>query len=199
VEPSARERGNRYRPVSPRWVVARGLLLIDFEEEWRTTGSEAYLGDLRPPLTNARRLLDAAREAGLPIVFTRHEEPGGSTIFGPGSAGAQIIPELAPRDGEAVIVKHRISPFYGTPLEGELAHQKIDHLLICGIMTNLCVRSAVSDAYDRQLGITLITDACASDSALTDEFTFKDLHTTRPEVRLVTTDELLRELLPPPR
>ncbi len=171
----------------------RALLLIDFEEEWRTPGSEAFLGSLAHPIANAQRLLERARRDGTRVIFTRHEEPKGSPIFGPGSPGAETVHELAPRAGETVLVKHKISPFYGTPLEEELRRAGINHLLLCGIMTNLCVRSAVADAYDRSFGITLVTDACASDSAQTDAFTFEDLHRTRPEVRLATTEALLRE------
>jgi nicotinamidase-related amidase len=176
--------------------VTRAVLLIDFEEEWRTPGSEAFLGELRHPVATAARLLDGARRARLPILFTRHEEPVGSPIFAPGSRGARLVPEVAPEAGETILVKHQISPFFGTTLDAELERRGIDHLVIAGIMTNLCVRSAVADAYDRGLGITLVTDACASDSALTDQFTFEDLHKTRPEVRLVTAADLLRELSP---
>jgi len=58
-------------------------------------------------------------------------------------------------------------------------------------MTNLCVRSAVSDAYDRGYRIRVVTDACVSDSADVDKFTFKDLKKTRPEVEFVKTKEVV--------
>lgn len=174
--------------------MVRALLLIDLEEEWRSPGSEAYLGDLRAVVTNARRSLEGARHRGLEVVFTRHEEPEGATSFRPGAPGVALLPEIAPGPGERVFVKHRISPFYRTGLDEHLAARRVDDLSIGGIMTNLCVRSAVADAYDRGFAITVITDACASDSAATDRFTFDDLRKTRPEVRFRTAEEFLRDL-----
>jgi nicotinamidase-related amidase len=58
-------------------------------------------------------------------------------------------------------------------------------------MTNLCVRSAVSDAYDRDYHIKVVTDACVSDSTEVDRFTFKDLKKTRPEIDFVKARDVI--------
>ena len=57
-------------------------------------------------------------------------------------------------------------------------------------MTNLCVRSAVADAYDRDFKVTVVRDICVSDSASTDRFTFRDLKKTRPTVNIVDSRAL---------
>ena len=57
-------------------------------------------------------------------------------------------------------------------------------------MTNLCVRSAVADAYDRDLKVTVVKDVCVSDSPSTDRFTFRDLKKTRPSLNLVDSKSL---------
>ena len=178
--------GGRSRMVS-------GLLLIDFQEEWRTPSSPSYLGRFPSRVKNASLLLDRFRRRGLPVLFTRHEEPAGSESFRPGSPGTRIVPELQPRDGEPVIVKHKISPFYRTDLERRLKRAKVDEVVIAGIMTNLCVRSAVADAYDREFRIAVASDACVSGSAATDRFTLRDLASTRPEIRIRSTRALLAD------
>jgi nicotinamidase-related amidase len=96
---------------------------------------------------------------------------------------------VGPADRE--LTKNRISPFYNTDLEKILKELTPDELVIVGIMTNLCVRSAVSDAYDRDYRIRVVTDACVSNSSEVDKFTFKDLKKTRPEIEFVKTKEIV--------
>jgi len=93
-------------------------------------------------------------------------------------------------ESDRVLTKNKISPFYNTDLEEILKELTPDQLVVAGILTNLCVRSAVSDAYDRDYHIKVVTDACVSDSHETDKFTFKDLKKTRPEIELVKTKEI---------
>jgi nicotinamidase-related amidase len=155
--------------------MSKALVLIDFQEEWRNETSDYYLGDFKERVANAKRVLDFFRSRKLPIVFTRHIEIGSTSAFAEGSKNAEVIRELSPTKNETVIVKHKISPFYETNLEQILRKAKVDEIIVCGIMTNLCVRSAISDAYDRDFKITVIKDACVSDSNKTDEFTFDDL------------------------
>ncbi len=79
-------------------------------------------------------------------------------------------------------------------MEIYLQGKNVDELIIGGIMTNLCVRSAVSDAYDRDFRLTVVKDACVSDSASTDRFTFKDIRATRPEVDILTAAQVVKRL-----
>jgi ureidoacrylate peracid hydrolase len=175
-------------------MTIKGILLIDFEEEWRNKDSEYYLGDFTKKIRNAKRLLNAFRQKKLTIVFTRHITLGSKTAFVKGSKNVTIIEELKPLNDEKVIVKNKISPFYKTDLEEFLNQRYIDELFICGIMTNLCIRSAVSDAYDRDFKVILIKDACASDSDATDKFSFKDIKATRPEVEIISTSKAIKLL-----
>lgn len=171
--------------------MGKGLLVVDFQEEWRKKDSEYYLGDFSKKINNAKKLIEFCRQKTIPVIFTRHIEPESEKEFAENSKSSRIISELTPRKQESIIVKNKISPFFKTDLEKELIKLGIDELIICGIMTNLCVRSAVSDAYDRDFAINLVTDACVSDSNETDKFTFEDIKKTRPEVQLLTTAELL--------
>ena len=174
--------------------MARALIVVDFEEEWRTKGSDYYLGEFGERITNTRKLIAGARRAGIQVLFTRHIEPGSTTAFAKGSPGVAILTELEPRASERVFEKNRISPFYRTGLEAYLVEKAIADIIVCGIMTNLCVRSLVSDAYDREMAITVASDACVSDSEETDRFTFDDLRKTRPEVKIARTEEILHGL-----
>ena len=171
--------------------MASTLLIIDFQEEWRDKKSDYYLGQFKSQLRNASQLVDYFHEKKWPVIFTRHVEVGSTTAFAEGTKSTQLVSELNVGTTDPVLTKNKISPFYNTELEKILRDQQPDELVIAGIMTNLCVRSAISDAYDRDYHIKVVTDACVSDSAEVDRFTFKDLKKTRPDVEFVKTKEVI--------
>ena len=170
--------------------MAKALILVDYQEEWRDRRSDYYIGSLGKVAEAAKKILDKARAKRIKVIFTQHIEPSPTTAFKRDSKNAGIIKELEPLWNEKVIVKNVVSPFYGTGLDSYLKDNNVDEIIVAGIMTNLCVRSTVSDAYDRGMAITIVKDACASDSRRTDEFTFRDLSRTRPEIKIVTVKEL---------
>ena len=88
---------------------------------------------------------------------------------------AELISALDKKDGDIVLIKNRFSVFSNPELDEILKREKVDELIIGGLITNCCVRATVVDAYNREYGITIVEEACASDSKETDEFTFRDL------------------------
>jgi biuret amidohydrolase len=65
---------------------------------------------------------------------------------------------------DLVVVKPRISAFYGTNLEAALRAQKIERLMIAGVSTAWAVQSTVRDAHDRDYQVVVAEDACAASS-----------------------------------
>ncbi len=161
------------------------VILVDLQNEWQVPGSAYELGDLTEIISNTNRLLDYARRKGYKIIFTKHIEPEG-VYFAPNSTRSDILTKIARSEKDIVIEKHKISPFYQTALEEEL--QGIDHIVAAGILTNLCVRSLVSDAYDRDYRITVIKNCCKAMSEDIHVFTLNDLAMTRPEVEQTYLD-----------
>lgn len=174
--------------------MVKALILIDFEEEWRNKKSDYYLGEFKNKIENAKRLLKTCRENGITIIFTRHIEPDPTPAFAKGTKNIEIINELKPLPNEKIVEKNKISPFYKTDLEKYLKKNKIDELIVGGIMTNLCVRSTISEAYDRDFKLILSKDTCVSDSVSTDKNTIKDLKNTRPEVEVLSTSEIIKKI-----
>jgi nicotinamidase-related amidase len=82
-----------------------------------------------------------------------------------GSEGAAIHPAAAAREGEPVVVKHRISPFVGTDLETLLRAKGIDTLVLAGVHTSGVVLSTVRHAGDLDYRLVVVRDCCADPDA----------------------------------
>ena len=159
------------------------LLIVDMQNGFLDpAGSMAQIGmpyeNLLPAIRGCERLLAGAREAGVPVIFTRYVympdySDGGilPTELVPqmkevgslvnGTWDAEIIPSLEPRTGEVVIDKSRPSSFYGTQLEPVLTSQGIRQLVIAGVTTNICVETTARDAGQRDYRVHVPADACA--------------------------------------
>lgn len=170
--------------------MSTALLLIDFQQEWTDPNSDYYVGDLTSLIQKTNQLIDFARTKNFKIIFTRHVEPESEDAFAPNSKGVELLSELRILPSDVIITKHKISPFYKATLEKEL--KGIDHVIIAGILTNLCVRSAVQDAYDRDFEITVIEDCCVAMDKKIHQFTLEDLKNTREEIAITRIADFLK-------
>lgn len=162
------------------------LVLIDFQQEWVNPESEFYVGDIQEVLAKVNYLIDHCRTREYKIIRTKHREIDSLDHFWPET---KIISTLKKQEEDTVIIKNKISPFYNTSLEKEL--DGIKHVIVCGILTNLCVRSFIQDAYDREFDITVIKDCCVAHTLETQEFTFYDLAQTRDEIEFTNLKEFV--------
>jgi nicotinamidase-related amidase len=152
------------------------VLVVDFSCGF--TEPESTLGsDLTPQVEATRRLLDVAREGGLPVVFTTIAfEPslkdGGLWLRKVPALGelqlgghwVEIDPRLGAREDETVIVKKGASAFFGTNLASVLVTQGVDSIVLCGATTSGCVRATAIDLM--QLGWpTIVPRECVGDRA----------------------------------
>jgi nicotinamidase-related amidase len=169
---------------------SKALILVDLENEWTDKNSDYFVGDISELIKKTNSLLDYCRKNNYKIIFTTHIEKDSETIFAENSKNVEIIKEINKKDSDVLIKKNKISPFYKTSLEKEL--KGIKEIVICGILTNLCVRSLAQDAYDRDFQITVIKDCCQAFDDETHEFTIKDLKATREEIEFLNLDEFTK-------
>lgn len=155
------------------------LLIIDMQEENRH--DDRYLVAGFPDvLTNTRRVLDAARVVGIPVLnaaFVRDfaiEEPrpfepvaeDGTPTFSAGETPlTAVCHEVAPLPGETSFTKQDSSCFTNPMLDLNLTKAGTEWLIICGVWTEYCVSATVRDAQARGLRVLLVKDACGSGTA----------------------------------
>ena len=142
--------------------MTRGLLIIDIQRDYFPGG--AYpLVEPEAAAQSARRVLDAFRAAGEPIVHLKHIWDAPDAAFmRPGTDGVEIHPLVAPAHGEPVIEKEQPNGFLGTDLAAELKARDVDTLVVAGMMSSMCVDATVRAAVDQGLQATVVHDACTA-------------------------------------
>ncbi len=103
----------------------------------------------------------AKRRQGKPGLRIGDPGPMGRILVR-GEPGNQIVPELAPLDGEWVIDKPGKGMFHGTGLDGRLREAGIESLLFAGVTTEVCVQTSMREACDRGYRCLLVEDATES-------------------------------------
>ena len=152
------------------------ILVVDFSRGF--TDPESTMGsELTREVEATNRLLAAAREREIPVIFTTigfepnlkdgslwlEKAPGlGELIIG--SKWVEIDPRLERRDEETVILKKGASAFFGTNLPSVLVSKGVDTIIMCGATTSGCVRATAVDLL--QYGYpTLVPRECVGDRA----------------------------------
>jgi ureidoacrylate peracid hydrolase len=128
---------------------------------------------------NAAIAVAQARRAGIPVVFTRHLYRPGRADEGralkqnsPALAGvdgletgtwdAEVMAELGCGPGDLVVDKVRFDAFQWTSLEPLLRGLGVDELVVCGVITNICVETTIRSAFMRDFPVIMLADCCAA-------------------------------------
>lgn len=167
----------------------QALLVLDLMNEIvRADGAWAELGygygaqaEEREVVPKTARAIARARTAGIPVVYVTvgftdayAEWPSDSPVFTDagreagllrlGTWNQDIHEALVPQDGEVLVTKKRVSPFYATFLEVLLRSQGVEELLLCGVATDHVVLATARDGHDRDFRIKVFEDCCAAAS-----------------------------------
>jgi len=152
------------------------VLVIDFSCGF--TDPECSLGsDMTEAVEQTKRLLDAARAKGLPVIYTTigfdsSLKDGGLWMqkvpsladLQIGGKWVEIDPRLEPREDETIVMKKGASGFFGTNLASILVSQGVDTVVLCGATTSGCVRGTAVDLL--QYGWpTIVPRECVADRA----------------------------------
>lgn len=152
-------------------MTKQALLVMDVQQ----TIVDRYGGDV-DYLPRLRNAIDAATGAGLPVIYVvvgfrpgfpeisaRNKAFGtirNTGAFAGSDADLRIHPDIAPRSGDIVVTKKRVSAFAGSDLDLVLRSGEIDTLVLTGIATSGVVLSTLRQAADLDFGLTVLSDGC---------------------------------------
>jgi nicotinamidase-related amidase len=154
------------------------VVVVDFVEGF-TNPASPLACDAGAAVEAARALLDAARAAAVPVIFTTvsytdddleraamfvAKAPALATLR-PGSPWIEVDPRLAPRTEEPVLVKLFASAFFGTELDELLRRASCDTVVVMGASTSGCVRATVVDAVQYGYRVLVPREAVADRAA----------------------------------
>ncbi len=157
--------------IDPRTTA---LIVVDMQNDFVAPGAPLESPAGRAMVPQLQRALTCCREHGIPVIYTAHVHRRGGYDQGllahapaigrgvalvDGSPGGAIFPEVAPRDGETVISKHRFSAFYGTDLEIILRGLGVTTVVITGVTTENCCHATARDAFFRDFQVVFLSDA----------------------------------------
>ena len=179
------------------------LVLVDVINGF--TDPDCPLGSEADAVVSAcERLLQAFREAGLPVFFTTvvYHDPDQARVFRarlpalevlePGSHWVQVDPRLAPLENEILVEKQWASGFFKTPLHEHLTASGADSLVVTGLTTSGCVRATAVDGLQYDYPVTVPREAVGDRNARAHEANLFDLDAKYADV--VPVEAVLRHL-----
>ncbi|MHC0445111.1 cysteine hydrolase family protein [Flavobacterium sp. 3-218] len=141
----------------------KALVLIDIQNDYFANGNHVLY---QPEIAskNAKKILENSRDENIEIIHIQHFSTNeGADFFFPNTIGAEIHSDVKPHAGEKIIIKNYPNSFRDTELQQYLAEKQITELLICGMMTDVCIAATVRSAMDLGYRTTIIGDACATE------------------------------------
>lgn len=140
------------------------LLIVDVQNDY-FPGGKMVLEGSEEAGKKAGKLLEHFRGKSLLSVHIRHISlRPGATFFLPDTLGAEIHETARPLEDEAVFLKHYPNSFRGTPLLSFLKERGIDRIVLCGMMTHMCIDATARAAFDHGFDCLIAGDACATRS-----------------------------------
>lgn len=181
------------------------LVLVDVVMAYLTPDCPLYSPRFETALESCVRLTDAARSAGVPVIFTNVVYRAGGrdgglfyrkvpalSAFLEGSPLGLFPPTLQPRAEELVVSKQYASAFFGTSLAATLTAAGVDTLLIAGFSTSGCVRATALDALQNGFVPLVVAEGCGDRDARPHDANLFDLAHKYAEV---LDEAAARELL----
>ncbi len=145
-----------------RFFMNTALVVIDVQNDYFPGGRMELAGSLDAAV-KIRELLGFFRSRGLPVIHIRHVSARpGAAFFLPGTAGAEFHDHARPLKDEKVFVKNYPNSFRETGLHEHLKENNISRLVVCGMMTHMCVDTTVRAAYDLGYECLVAGDCCAT-------------------------------------
>ena len=182
-----------------------GLIVVDMIKDNVNTQRHGLLDrEATKIIPNILHLTGTFRRHGEKVVFACDSFMEDDFIFGGrmrphairGTGGDQPIDELEMQSSDLFLAKRRMSSFHKTDLDQTLRTWKIHTVVVCGIVTNVCVLLTVMDAIQNDFRAVMVSDACACHKPEIHEMTLQSYSNLIlfPLIRVMTASEIANEI-----
>lgn len=137
------------------------LIIIDVQNDY-FPGGTCELCNAYEAEKKIQSLIQESRAQKRPVIYVQHINPPEETFFLEGTYGCEISERIKPLPGDKIIVKYYPNSFHKTELDSYLKENGITKLIVCGMMTHMCVDTTVRAAMDYGYEVELVADACAT-------------------------------------
>ena len=153
-------------------------------------------------ISKVKKLIDYVRKNSIEVIYTQHlikkdfsnkekyEDDPCYCIEG--TKGSEIFDEVKPLENEKIFRKHRISALYKTDLEKYFKSKCYEEIIVCGVMTNCCVRQTTLELQNRDFHVIVIEDCCATTDEKTHNFTIEDIQNIVTGVDVIKLEEFIK-------
>lgn len=146
----------------------QAILVVDMLNDFVRPDGALSVPGAQEIIPNIQRELRQARQEGQTVIYVCDAHDPDDIEFQrypahavEGDFGAEIISELAPQPGEAVIKKKRLSVFFNTELDGVIRRLAPEKVTVVGVVTHICVMEAVAGLCDRDIPARVPKDCVA--------------------------------------
>jgi ureidoacrylate peracid hydrolase len=162
------------------------ILVVDMLNDFCKPGGAMVLPGYEKLVPPQRAIISAARRTGATVIFIadNHRPKRRDREFlkrtphcFEGSWGAQVIEELEPQPDDILVTKRRYSAFFNTDLDLTLRDLEIETVIVMGVVTNICVRSTVHDAFFHGYQVIVPEDGVAATGQREQESSLYDIAT----------------------
>lgn len=138
----------------------KALIIIDIQNDYFPAG-KFTLDNSEKAGAKAAQLLEHFRKNDQPVIHIQHiSVQEGAFFFLPETEGVKIHECVKPLANETIVTKNYPNSFRETTLKDELDKQGVKELVICGMMSNMCVDATTRAAADMGYNCTVVHDAC---------------------------------------
>ena len=182
------------------------LMIMDMQKDFVGPKASLRVKGGKEIVPRIEKALEASRKAGLPIfhIMRQHRADGSDVekfryeMFKKTpyavekTEGAEMIEELAPKDGETVLPKTRFSAFFHTNLDAILRRRGVGKIVLVGIQSPNCIRATAVDALALDYDVVLLTDAIGSKTKEIHDANMRDMGNMGMEIK--TVDDFIKTL-----
>lgn len=176
------------------------VIVIDMLNDFVKDDGALVVPSAKNLIPNQQDIIEVARKNDAMIIFLADNHLVDDPEFKmwpphavKGTDGAKVIEDLAPHKDDRVIPKRKYSGFDGTDLDATLRENKIENVILVGVLTDICVMYTSADASSKGYDVYVVNDATSSSSNDNHEFALKHIESVHGST-IVSTDDVIRIL-----